>query len=118
MPCTTPMTMATLTALKIMTSQFISDWHRCARVAEARPRQTVERGHILRHFVEQTFNRQETVLTSDVIDQIMQKFPFRAGVAGRLEGLHEFLDTALDARERAAFFNVRAAGQDKVRQLP
>src|SRR5208282_2580512 len=115
MPCTTPMTMATLTALKIMNSQFISDWHRCARVAEARPRQTVERGHILRHFVEQTFNRQETVPAGDVIDQIMQKFPFRTGVPRRFDRLREFLDAALDVRERAALLDVRAAGQKVMR---
>ena len=47
----------------------------------------------------------------------MQKFPFGARVAGRFDGFHEFLDAALDVRERAALFRMRTAGQNIMRQL-
>ena len=93
------------------------DLHRHAGVTEARPRQTVERGNVLGHFVEQTFNRHKTVLAGDVVNEVVQKFPFGARVAGCLDRFHEFLDAAFAVRERAAFFNMRAAGQNVMCQL-
>jgi ATP-dependent protease HslVU (ClpYQ) peptidase subunit len=36
--------------------KVLSYLYRHARIANARPRQTVERGHGVRHFIEQTFN--------------------------------------------------------------
>src|SRR6267378_1243717 len=67
MPCTTPMTMAILTTLKMMKFQSILDFHRRAGVAQACPRQAVERGNVLRHFVEQAFDRHKAVLAGDVV---------------------------------------------------
>ena len=46
-----------------------------------------------------------------MVDEIMQKFPLGARVAGRLDGLHEFLDTAFGVGECAALFRVRAPGK-------
>ena len=37
-------------------------------VAQAGPREAVERGDILRHLVEQTFDGQETILAGDVVN--------------------------------------------------
>src|SRR5271169_4204088 len=78
-PCTTPTTMAILTMLKMIKFQSMLDWHRHAGVAQARPRHTIERRDILCHLVEQAFNRHETVLAGDIMDEVMQKFPFGAG---------------------------------------
>ena len=44
----------------MMKFQFILDFHGHTRIAQTRPRQTVERGHFLRHLVEQTFDRRGT----------------------------------------------------------
>src|SRR5258708_726789 len=110
MACNTPIAIAILTTLKIIKFQSMLNWHRCSSVTETSPRQTVERAYVLCHFVEQTFNRQKTVLTRDVENEVMQKFPFGTRVAGRFNGLHEFLDAAFDICERAALFRVRAAG--------
>src|SRR5579864_3579086 len=54
-PCTTPTTMAILTKLKMIKFQSILDLHRHTGVSKGRPRQTIERGYILGHFIEQTF---------------------------------------------------------------
>src|SRR5208282_1892416 len=99
MACSTPIASAILTKLKMIKFQSMLDLHRHAGVAESRPRQTVERGNVLRHFVEQTFNRHKTVLAGDVVNEVMQKFPFGARVAGRFDGFHEFLDTTFSIRE-------------------
>src|SRR5207247_9449809 len=47
--------------------------HAC--VTQAGPRQAVERRHVFRHLVEQTFDGQETVLAGDVVNQIVQTLP-------------------------------------------
>ena len=47
----------------------------------------------------------------------MQEFPFSPRVAGRFDGLHEFLDAAVGVRERAALLGMGAARQNVVRQL-
>src|ERR1700722_1180448 len=101
-PCTTPTTIAILTRLKMMKFQSMLDLHRRSSIAQTGPGQAVEGGNILCHFVEQTFDRHKTVLAGHVVDEVMQKFPFRAGVAGRFHGLHEFLHAALGAGERPA----------------
>ena len=60
-----------------------SNLHRHTRVAQARPRQAVERRNVLRHLVEQTFDGQETILAGDVVNQIVQEIPFgRASPGG------------------------------------
>src|ERR1039457_654791 len=112
MPCTTPMAMAILTKLKMTKFQFIFDLHRHAGVAESLPRQTIERGHFLRHLVEKAFDGHKAVLAGDIVDEVMQKFPFGARVTGGFHGLHEFLDAALAVGERAALLRVRTAGQN------
>src|SRR5450756_721684 len=71
MPCTTPMTMAILTRLKMINFQSILDLHRYAGVAEARPRQAVERRNVRRHLVKQTFDGHEAVLAGDVVDEVV-----------------------------------------------
>src|SRR5277367_1640337 len=45
--------------------------YRRSRVTERRPRQTVERGNVLRHFVEQTFDGHKTVLAGDIVNEVM-----------------------------------------------
>ena len=97
--------------------ESILDLHRYAGVAERGPSQAAERGHFLGHLVEQTFDGHKAVLAGDVVDEVMQKFPFGARVAGRFHGLHEFLNAAFAIGERAAFFRVRTTGQNKVREL-
>src|ERR1035437_1157140 len=112
-----PMTTAILTALKMMKFQSMLNLHRHASVAKGLPRQTVERGNVLRHFVEQSFNRHKTVLAGDVVNEFMQEFPLGTRVAGCFDGFHKFLNAAFGVRERAALFRVRAAGQNVMCQL-
>src|SRR5260370_30340706 len=99
MACSTPIASAILTILKMMKFQSMLNWHHRSRVAEAGPRQTIERGNVLRHFVEQSFNRQKTVLASDIVNEVVQKFPFGSRVAGRFDRFHKFLDAAFDIRK-------------------
>src|SRR5665213_18335 len=106
MACSTPIASAILTMLKMIKFQSMLDLHRHSGFAERRPRQTIERGNVPRHFVEQTFNRQKTVLSRDVVNEVMQKFPFGASVAGSFDRFHKFLDATFDVRKRAAFFGM------------
>src|ERR1700733_822505 len=117
MACSTPIASAILTTLKMIKFQSMLDFHRHSGVAESRPRQTVERRNVLRHFVEQTFDGQKTILAGDVENQVVQKFPFGARLAGRFDGLHEFLDATFGVRERAALFRVSATGKKIIRQF-
>src|SRR5471030_203437 len=68
-PCTTPTTIAILTKLKMMKFQSILDLHRHAGVAEGLPRHAVERGHFLRHLIEQTFNGHKAILAGDIVNE-------------------------------------------------
>src|SRR5450432_2148800 len=70
-PCTTPTTTAILTTLKMIKFQSILDLHRHAGVAKVCPRQAMERRNILRHFVEQAFDRHEAVLAGDVVNEVV-----------------------------------------------
>src|SRR5664280_325329 len=97
--------------------KVLSYLYRHTHVAEARPCQTVERGHVLCHFVEQAFDGHKIALAGDVVNQLAQKFPLRPRVAGRLDGFHELLDAALGVRKRAALLGVCATGQQIMRQL-
>src|ERR1035437_5878293 len=66
-----PMTTAILTALKMMKFQSMLNLHRHAGVAKGLPRQTVERGNVLRHLIEQTFNRHKTILAGDIVIEVV-----------------------------------------------
>src|SRR5437867_8678761 len=46
-----------------------------ARIPEGCPSQALERGHFLRHLVEQTLDGHKAVLSRDVVDQFVQEFP-------------------------------------------
>src|SRR5271169_3111592 len=70
-PCTTPTTIAILTTLKMMKFQSILDWHRHAGVAEVCPGHAIEGRNVLRHFVEQAFNRHKAILAGDVVDEVV-----------------------------------------------
>ena len=85
-------------------------------VTQACPGQTMERRDFLRHLVEQTFDACKTILPGDVVNQLVQKFPFRTRVPARLDRFYELLHTALDVGERAALLRVRAPGQEVMRQ--
>src|ERR1700679_179605 len=108
--------MTILTTVNMIKFKSMLDLHRHAGVAETCPSQAVERRNVLRHFIEQTFNRHETILAGDVVHEVMQKFPFRARVTRRLDGLHEFLDATLAVGEGAALLHMRAAGQNIMRE--
>ena len=68
--------MAILTTLKMTKFQCILDLYGHAGVAQSRPRQAIERGNVPGHFVKQPFNAHEAVLAGDVIDEVVQEFPF------------------------------------------
>src|SRR6266540_4998377 len=104
-------------ALKRRKSVMVrSERHRHARISERGPGEAVERAHFLCHLVEQALDGDKPVLPRDVIDQFVQEFPLRTGIAGRLDGLEETLHAALDVRERAALLGVSATRQKVVRR--
>src|SRR6266536_6612189 len=64
---------------------------RHALVAEFGPGHFPERWQLARHLVEQAFGTCRNFLARDKRNQFTQKFPFRPGVAARLNRLHELL---------------------------
>src|SRR5262245_24848005 len=110
----TPTTQTIFTLLKRTTccvsvrefSQLISDVHRCARIAQTSPGQSLESGDLSRHLVEQAFDTHEAILSRDVENQFVEKLPFRARLALRFNGLQEFLHAAFGVRKCPALFCV------------
>ena len=90
--------------------------YRHARIAQPRPRQSIERGNLSGHLVKQAFDAHKAVLAGHVEHQFAQEFPFRPGVPGGLDRLHEFLHAAFGVGERAAFLRMGAAGQEVMRE--
>src|SRR5216683_749514 len=63
---------------------LVLNWNRHSHIAQAGPTQSVECRDFPRHLIEQAFDARKTVLAGNVVNQLVQKFPFRPGVATRL----------------------------------
>src|SRR5712675_2198198 len=110
------MTQTTLSNVKVMKFQSIrSAVNRDSEIAQAGPGQAAECRHFSRHLVERTFDAHETVSAGHVMNQLMQRLPFRPGIAARFDSLHELLNAAFHVRECPAFLGVGAARQQEMR---
>ena len=86
-------------------------------IAEGSPGEAVERGYSRRHLVEQPFDADKAVPSAHVVKQVVQKLPFGARVALRLDGFQETLDASFAVGEAATLFRVGATRQHVVSQL-
>src|ERR1041384_5963721 len=100
-----------------MINWFSLTLDRKTQISQPCPNQSFVSGGFFGHLVEQAFDAGKSVLASHIMHQLMQEFPFGAGVASRLDGFQESLDPPFDICKSASFLRMSATRQKEMSQF-